>query len=114
MRQVIALSLWVSFCLTLCVCVCECVCVANFSVRKTAYMCIPDGWGKKLRNWQSFGNTLLFFPKPYFTQILCPLTIFESTCRRKICLLVDFITDFTSERKIGFPLTYSSFSIALI
>lgn len=44
MCQVIALPLWVSFCLTLRVR--TYTCGNNFSVRRPVCMCIPDGWEK--------------------------------------------------------------------
>lgn len=61
MCQFIALSLWVSFHLTLC------VRVSNFSVRKTVYLCIPNGWGeKKVGRVNEFWQELIVFPKVLF------------------------------------------------
>jgi len=38
---------------------------------------------KKFVDLMSFSKSSLLFAKPYFTQILCPLTIFKSMCRKE-------------------------------
>lgn len=60
MCQVIALSLWVSFHLTLC------VRVSNFSVRQCICVFQMDGGEKKVGRVNEFWQELIVFPKALF------------------------------------------------